>query len=262
MVMPEEIKPTGSKVYFLLFAIGLLIFFTISFTFTFKEKVFKAFFQRPFSFALEEDDTPKVELIAGIDNSFKRGVVNVENGQSNISLKWKVENDPTSCAGKFWSEAKQEDPSWSGPKNIKEGDYLITEPLQTGIYVYSITCSNQSGDSAGSNLIINVGAKPNRLQPHIASISVTDEDGKQLEIDKLNQVDQNSKINISWSSINTETPFGICVASGSWPTVYKNTANLQIKEVFSLDKAKIYKYSIFCSNENGYETKEISLMVR
>lgn len=249
------------SVYLLLFAIGLLIFFTISFTFTFREKVFKALFQKPFSFALEEDETPKVELFAGINNSFKRGVANVENGQSNISLIWKVENDPKSCQGKFWSDAKQTD-QWSGSKDIKGGEYLISDALQTGIYVYSINCSNQSGDSSGSNLIINVAAKPTNVQPHITSVSVESEDGKQFEIDKLNPVNQNSKVNISWSSLNTETPFSICIASGSWPTVYRNTGNLQIKESFSLDKAKIYKYSIFCSNENGYDNQEISFFVR
>src|SRR3989304_8089941 len=130
---------------FLLFAIGLLIFFTIAFTFSFKEKVFQAFFQKPFSFAIEEDNAPKVELIAGFGSSFKKGVLNVGDGKTPIILRWKTEN-ALGCLGRFWSSVTQSTP-WVGPKDIKGGDWEIKERLKTGIYIYSINCSNESGDS-------------------------------------------------------------------------------------------------------------------
>lgn len=257
----NQTKPKSYVTYLLLFAIGLIIFFTVTFTFSFKDKVFQAFFQRPFSFAQSADGTPKVDLIAGVDNSFKRGVVNVENGKSNISLKWKTENTPQTCIGRFWSNLKKSDP-WVGVKNTKGGDYLITDSLQTGIYVYSIDCSNEFGDATGSNITINVGAKPSYLQPHITSFQVFGDDNYQYSPGKPNVVSQNTKLNITWTSINMETQYGICVADGSWPTIYKNTGNLQIKESFTLELLKIYNYSIFCSNENGYDRQEISFIVR
>lgn len=247
-------------VYFLLFAIGLIIFFAITFTFSFRDKVFQAFFQKPFSFAENTDNTPRVDLTAGVDSGFKKGVVNVENGKSNISLKWKTENSPANCAGRFWSNAKRSD-SWTGIKNAGGGEYVIADSLQTGIYVYSINCSNESGDSSGSSITINVGAKPSYLQPHLTSFQVSGDDG-QYSLDKINKVRLNTKINITWNTVNTETSYGVCVANGSWPTIYSNTGSLQIGESFILDKAKVYKYSLFCSNENGYDRQEISFDAR
>lgn len=253
--------PKNYSAYFLLFAIGLIIFFTIAFTFSFKEKVFQAFFEKPFSFAQSSDDTPKVDLIAGVDDSFKRGVVNVENGKSNVTLKWKTENDPKDCSGRFWSNVKKSD-SWQGAKNPRGGDYVIAESLKTGIYVYSINCSNEYGDASGSSVTINVGAKSSYLQPHITSFQASGDDSQQYELSSLNEVSQNTKIKIVWDSINTQTPYGVCVANGSWPTIYQNTGGAQIKESFTLERPKIYKYAIFCSNENGYGSQEISFIVR
>lgn len=247
------------RAYFLLFAIGLLIFFTIAFTFSFKEKVFQAFFQKPFSLAIEEDSSPKVNLIAAFGNIFKRGAVNVENGKSNIILRWTAENAKV-CLGRFWSNVASGS-GWVGSKDAKGGEWEITDALATGIYIYSINCSNESGDSFGSSVTVNVGAKPSNLQPHITSFQAFEGDNK-FDLNKLNQINLDSNLKITWSTINTETPYGVCVANGSWPTIYKNTANLTIKESFVLDRAKIYKYSILCSNENGYDSQEISFIVR
>ena len=249
-----------STVYFLLFAIGLIIFFTVTFTFSFRDKVFQAFFQRPFSLAQGTDNTPEVDLIAVVDESSIRGVVNVENGKSNIPLNWKTENNPESCTGRFWSNVKKDDP-WVGAKDVKGGDYVIAESLQPGIYVYSIDCSNELGDSSGSNLTINVGGKQTNIQPHITSFRASG-GNSQFSLDEPNPVSRGTELKISWSAINTETPYGVCVANGSWPTIYKNTGNLEVRESFKLEKLKTYKYSIFCSNENGVDKQEISFIVR
>lgn len=248
------------KAYFLLFAIGLIIFFAITFTFSFRNKVFQAFFQRPFSLALDKDNTPEVDLTAGVEGSFKKGVVNVENGKSNIALNWKTANNPESCLGKFWSNAKKAD-SWTGAKDIKGGDYLIVDSLKPGIYVYSIDCSNEFGDSSGSSLTINVGSKQTYTKPHIVSFQVMG-DNTQYSLDKPNPVSRNTQINISWSTVNLETPYGVCVANGSWPTIYTNGGNLQIKESFRLENLKTYQYSIFCSNENGVDKQAVSFIVK
>lgn len=248
------------KPYFLLSAIGLLLFLTVTFTYSFRDKVFQAFFQRPLSFAQTADDTPTVELVAGSNNIFRRGFINVENNKSNIVLKWKTNKSPKSCAGRFWSNVKNSDP-WAGEKNIKGGEYVVADQLQTGIYVYAINCLNESGDASGSSVTINVGAKSNYLQPHITSFLASSGD-QQYELGKLNEVKQNTKVAINWAGLNTGTAFGICVANGSFPTIYQNTGNFQVNESFTLDKRKIYKYSILCSNENGFDNQEISFMVR
>lgn len=249
-----------SKAYFLLFAIGLIIFFTITFTFSFKDKVFQAFFQRPFSLAADSDNTPKVDLTAAVDGSYKRGVVNVEKGKSNILLNWKTENNPESCTGRFWSNVKKND-SWVGAKDVKGGSYVITDSLNPGIYVYSLDCANEFGDSSGSSLTINAGGKQTYLKPHITDIQVS-LDNTQINPGKPIVVNRGTEVTITWSAVNMETPFGVCLATGSWPTIYKNAGNLQIKESFKLDKLKIYKYSIFCSNENGVDKQETSFVVK
>lgn len=246
--------------YFLLSAIGLIIFLTIAFTFTFKAKVFQAF-KRPLSLAQEEVFPPKVDLIAGAMNSFRIGVLNVENGKSNITLRWKTENDPKICIGRFWSNVKSSD-GWTGVKDVKGGTYTVTDNLQTGIYIYSIGCSNEFGDSAGSSITINVGAKQGSLQPHIVSFGVFSDNGQKYDINKQIQVSKDTGLKIAWSSLNADTPYGICVASGSWPTIYKNSSQREISEEFVLDQAKVYQYKIFCSNEYGYDQRQVLFIVK
>lgn len=247
--------------YFLLSAIGLLIFFTITFTFSFKDKVFQTFFQRPLSFAQEANYVPKVELIAQLGNSFKAKVFNIDKGKQSIILKWKTEESPTSCTGSFWSNVKKSD-EWAGPKNVKGGDFTITDDFQTGIYIYSINCANEYGDSLGSSIVINVGAKRNNLQPHLVSFQVRDREGNLIDTAQPKQIIKNTNLRISWSAMNTDTFYGICVASGSWPTVYRDMGRSQVNETFTLDKAKIYQYQILCSNEYGYNQHKVSFVVK
>lgn len=248
------------KPYFLLSAIGLLIFFAITFTFSFKDKVFQAFFQRPFSFAQSTDDIPAVDLIAGTGNTFRRGVVNIESNKSNILLKWKATKSPTQCRGRFWSNVKKSD-AWTGEKDVKGGEYMISEVLPAGVYVYSINCSNEFGDATGSSVTINAGSKPSYIKPYLISFQAST-DSRPYDLTKPNQVSRNTKIEINWSGLNMTSPYTVCVANGSWPTIYHDTRNLEIKESFVLDQPKIYKYSLFCSNENGYATQEVSFVVR
>lgn len=255
---PSPLK--NYSAYFLLSAIGLIIFLAVAFTFTFKAKVFQAF-QRPLSLAQEEVLPPKVDLIAGVNNSFRIGVLNVENGKSNITLRWKTENDPKNCIARFWSNVKAND-GWTGVKDIKGGSFTITDNLQTGIYIYSISCANEFGDSPGSSITINVGAKQGSLKPHIVSFGVFGEDGQKYDINKQSQVSKDTNLKIVWSALNTDTPYGICVANGSWPTIYRNSSQRQISEEFILDQAKIYQYKIFCSNEHGYDQRQVVFYVK
>lgn len=251
----------SATAYFLLFAIGLLIFFTITFTFSFKEKVFRSFFEKPFSFAMDEGNSPMVELTAGVDNLDRSGVVNIDNIQPKIVLKWKTGNLPGGCFGRFWSDSRESD-QWTGPKDPKGGEYALAETLTAGINLYSINCSNEFGDSSGSTVVINAGAKNSNLEPRITSFQATGEDNKQYEPSKLNVVRAGTVIKISWSGINLATRYGVCIANGSWPTVYKDIQNKQIKEEFRLEKGKTYQYSIFCSNESGYDSQSISFIAR
>lgn len=246
--------------YFLLAAIGLLLFFTVAFTFSFKEKVLQAFFQKPFLFATEQDNTPEVDLMVGLGNVFKKGMVNVAANQGNISLRWKTTN-ATACRGRFWSNVAKDD-AWTGAKSTGGGDYVLAGGLQTGIYVYSINCSNAMGDSSGANMVLNAGAAQSYLQPQITLFQAAGEGNESYSPGKINLVSKNTKLRITVSSLNMKTAYSICVANGSWPTIYKDIGNFQINESFVLDTPKIYKYAIFCSNENGYDHQEISFMVR
>lgn len=258
----KEANPLkNSQVITLLFAIGLLIFFTITFTFSFKEKVLYTFFPRNLTLAEGEKTLPNVELTAQIDNSFKNRLLNVAPGSSNITLKWKTGNNPISCTGSFWSNTGT-DEGWAGSKSSREGSYKISQILQNGIYVYSINCQTEVADSSGSTIIINVGSRPNNLQPSIISLQVIDEKNQVYDIDQINQLPINSKAQIVWSSLNTDTPFSVCVASGSWPAIYQNTGNITVRETVLLDKSKTYQYKISCSNEYGYDSRTISFQAR
>lgn len=250
-----------NRVYLLLSAIGLLIFFTIAFTFSFKDKVFQTLFPRPLSYADELRYVPAVRLIAGVDSSFKTTVFDIPEGKRDITLQWKTEGDPTACAGGFWSNVKKDD-SWEGPKETNGGKFTVSDNFQAGIYIYSINCANENGDSIGSSVTINVGANKNSLRPHLVSFLALGKDGKLLDTSKPVTLDKGTSLQLSWSALNTETTYGICVATGSWPTVYHDTGSLQVRESFILDKAKIYQYQIICSNENGYDQHLASFVVK
>lgn len=256
-----KIEPKNYSAYFLLIAIGLIIFFTITFTFSFKEKVFETFFQRPLSFAEETDFLPKVTLLAKLGDTYKARVLNIPNGESKISLQWKTEGAPSVCTGNFWSNIKDSD-AWVGPKDSGGGTFAISDQLRTGIYIYSINCANEYGDSLGSSITINVGARQNNLQPHIISFQVSGQGGDDLDITKPISLVKDANLKIQWNTINLDTPYGVCVASGSWPTVYKDIGNLQVKEDFTLDKAKIYQYQVMCTNEYGYDQRAVSFVVK
>lgn len=250
-----------SKTYLLLSAIGLLIFFTIGFTFSFKDKVFRTFFPRPLSYAQELSYVPQVRLLAGVDNSFKAAVFNMPEGERSVTLKWKTEGDPTSCAGNFWSNVKKTD-SWEGSKEKDGGSLTVSDNFKAGIYVYSINCANEYGDSAGSSITINVGAQKNSLRPQLVTFSAYATEDKPLDTSKPVSLSKDTSLQILWSALNTETTYGVCVATGSWPTIYHDTGSLKVKETFILEKAKIYQYQIICSNEYGYDSHMVSFVVK
>lgn len=250
-----------SRIYLPLSAIGLLIFFTITFTVSFKDKVFRTFFPRPLSFAEESSIVPKVRLLAGVDNTFKTTVFNIPEGKRDIELQWKTEGDPLNCAGGFWSNLKKDDP-WAGPKDKNGGSLTVSDDFKAGIYIYSINCTNEFGDSAGSSITVNVGASSNSLRPHLVSFQALGTDGQSLDTSKPVSLARDTSLQISWSVINTETTYGVCVATGSWPTIYHDTGSMQIKEAFILDRAKIYQYQIICSNEFGYDTHMAAFVVK
>ena len=60
------------------------------------------------------------------------------------------------------------------------------------------------------------------------------------------------KLVTSWSSLNTSTPYSICISSGSWPKGYKSIRNFKSTEELSIPASKVYKYTIYCSNENNF----------
>lgn len=253
----DSSNPTLSMV--LLSGIGLVFFFAITFTFSFQNKVFKAFFPKQASLASELNLLPKADLKSSVDATVRNGVINASAQQESVVLKWTTEGKATSCYGRSFGLTDQ-DKSWDGPKDVNGGSFTTKKLNQANPYIYSIDCTNENGDALGSTLTVNAGVRSQtKLRPYIDSFKVTDSQGKSQKIDTPIIVKKGEMITITWTSLNTTTPYSICFASGSWPTGYLNISNQRISEQFTLSDSKIYSYNLYCSNEFGYAYQAVNI---
>lgn len=246
----------------LLSCIGLVIFIAITFTFSFKNKVLKAFFPKQASLASDLQFIPKVDIKTSVDTSVRNGIISLSVNKGPITIKWTTSDNPTNCIGHSFGLSDQ-DKSWDGPKEVSGGSFSTKNLTTSNPYIYSIDCSNEKGDSLGSILTVNVGVtSQTNLRPYISHFEVIDSKGRQQDLSLPIITDRGDKIKISWTTLNTNTPYSICYASGSWPTGYRNIANNPVNEEFTLTDNKIYSYNLYCSNEFGYTYQSVNFVVQ
>lgn len=249
------------KVKFLLLLVffGLVAFFLISSTFPFRNSTFRMLFPKSFSRASEADKAPKVNLRISGKNIINDRVVNISKDDSSIVLIWTTSGNPTSCIGRSFGLTAQDD-KWNGPKDPKGGQFSIKDLSINNPYVYTIDCSNSFGDADGSSITINVGAQNLSTSPYISTFDFYLREAKEsfayLNNQKFDSNPQDisigDKVIANWATLNTATPYSICISSGSFPQQYKSLKNYKFTEELSMESKKIYKYTIFCSNENSF----------
>lgn len=244
----------------LLAAVGLLTYFIISATFTFENKIFKSLFFKPRSFASELSSIPQVDLKIIYQDKSLDGALNLSSSDLPVSLSWTTTNNPTSCTGYSWGIHDQ-DNKWDGSKNPQGGTFTVENLSKANPYVYTINCTNFEGDGVGDSVSINIDAIPNLLPPYITSI-------KALNLKKTEGksqpfiVKKGEKVLIEWSSLNTATPYSICVSSGSWPVVYKYQIDNTVSEEFYISQSKIHQFNIYCSNETSSAHQNLTFVTQ
>lgn len=250
------LKSRALTILLLISALGLLGFLLVSSTFSFQSSLFKALYPKPPSFA-QLAGTPSVDLkVTYKDESFD-DVINVSAQDLPLSITWTTTGGPTACKGFSWGVGDQ-DKNWDGDKNILGGTFFVEGLPKNTAYVYTINCANQNGDAAGDSVTINLGASSATLPPNLTSITAF-QNGERLDLEKPLSVKVGDKIKIEWDSLNTQTPYSTCVASGSWPIIYENVSFAT--EEFVIVDRKIHQFSIYCSNEQSNFKKSLTFLV-
>lgn len=235
---------------FLVSSLGIVMFLLVTAVAPFKGKVFSILYAKPISQALEGLSVPGVELtIEGVSEK----KINVEAGAS-LSLSWKTTN-VKSCIGRAWGNPEK-DISWAGEKDPHGGTFQTMQLKKNSAYVYTIDCANEFADAPGDAVVINVGAKELSQAPYITAFEVKGSEGS---TDKPIAFSIGEEVGIKWSNLNLNTPYSICFTTGSWPTQYLNSGKAEVSEKFVLNSPKVYRYSLYCSNEAGITGKVITL---
>ena len=250
--MIHQKEQNSFKVKFLLAigSLGLIFFFLIASTAPLKDLTLKTLFPKSFSRAQEIDKAPKVNLrISGKDIINER-VINVSKDDFPITLIWTTSGNPESCSARSFGLSATDD-LWAGSKNPQGGNFTINDLSTNNPYVYTIDCSNKDGDADGSSVTINVGAQDLTNAPYFSNFNLYLDDKEYLLSEPLG-INVGDKLVTSWSSLNTSTPYSICISSGSWPKGYKSIRNFKSTEELSIPASKVYKYTIYCSNENNF----------
>lgn len=241
----------------LISTVGVLLFFLVINYFPFKDVLLNALYPKSKSYAASKLKIPQVDLKIAENGVEFDGILNSEDTRK-YSLIWKIEGDAAGCVGRSWG-ISDSDESWNGTKDINSGSFTTKILDKKNPYVYSIDCQNAAGDAAGDSITINIGAKKNDQKIYLTQLEVSPKDKKadnllNITLPKL------SSVNLQWSLINSQTPYAICVATGSWPAGFKNLSNNTIFETFTLDLAKVYTYTVYCSNE-GSHTQNTAIIV-
>ncbi|MBI2019969.1 hypothetical protein HYS94_00935 [Candidatus Daviesbacteria bacterium] len=225
-----------------------------------KTNIFNLFYAKPKSFAGEINIIPKVDLKVTYQGSSYDGTVNVTKEETPLVLSWTVEGNATSCIGRVGGSTT-EDFSWKGSKDSAGGTFTTARLDQNNPYVYTIDCQNERGDAAGDSVVINVGALSQNTLPQLINLGIMVGD---VKFDGQAPIEASSGeiAQFNWTSLNTTTPYSICLSTGSWPTIYQYLGNNTISESFRLEQRKIYSYRIFCSNESSYLEKTIFVFVK
>ncbi|OGE14950.1 hypothetical protein A3F00_04145 [Candidatus Daviesbacteria bacterium RIFCSPHIGHO2_12_FULL_37_11] len=235
---------------FLISSLGILIFVMATAVAPFKSKVFSILYAKPLSQASEGSGIPGVELvIEGIPEK----KINADQGTS-LTLRWKTAN-VKSCIGRSFG-ISEKDISWSGEKDPEGGTFQTIPLTHNNVYVYTIDCANEFGDASGDAIVVNVGAPLLSQVPYITSFEITKD--KLENSEKPVIFTPGDEIQVKWSGLNLNTPYSICFASGSWPSMYQNSGKTNVSENFVLGSTKVYRYSLYCSNEAGITGRAVT----
>lgn len=239
---------------FLISSLGIIAFLLVTSLVPFKSKLFSILYNKPLSQAAEGPSIPSVELL--ISNTSDK-VLNVNPQDTPVTLSWKTSN-VVSCIGRVWG-LPEKDISFAGPKDPSGGSFQTSKLTKNNPYIYTIDCANEFGDAAGDGVVINVGALKNAQVPYITSFDVVRKNGEKLDSAKSMIVAPGEEIEIRWSTLNLSTPYSLCFATGSFPTQYLNVSRTEVVDKLLLADPKVYRYSLFCSNEAGITKKVITL---
>lgn len=238
----------------LLSVLGIIIFLIATSLFPFKNRLFALLYAKPLSQAAEPQNTPTVTLkIEGINSK----VISTQTENTPLTISWKSSN-VTSCVGRSWG-ITDKDQSWRAPKN-PNGSFKTAKLTKNNAYIYTIDCVNQFGDAAGDSVTINIGSPSAFQKPYITSFEVYNLKGEKLDTTKPVSISLGEKVKISWTTLNLSTPYSSCIAQGSWPTQYQNADKVEVVEQFLIDQPKIYRYSLYCSNELDLANKNLTII--
>ncbi|MBI2040405.1 hypothetical protein HYT18_05030 [Candidatus Microgenomates bacterium] len=258
MAHPKDQYTIKVKFLLAIVVLGLIAFFLLSSTAPFKNTTLKSLFPKQFSRASQIDKAPKVNLrIAGRDIISDR-VINVSKDDFPITLIWTTAQTPQGCIGRSFGLTAT-DESWAGPKDVGGGSFTIQKLDVNNPYVYTIDCSNAEGEADGSSVTINVGAQNLTNAPYFPSFDLILND-KQFPSTQVLDARVGDGLTVSWNSLNTATPYSICISSGSWPKGYKSIKNFKSQEKLTITAEKIYKYTIYCSNEQDF-TQDTAVII-
>ena len=239
---------------FIVAVLGIIVFLIVTSLFSFKNRLFALLYAKPLAQAAEASNTPTVTLkIEGMDSK----VVNTQTENTQLSISWESSN-VSSCVGRSWGFADK-DQSWVGPKDPK-GTFTTAKLIKNNPYVYTIDCANEFGDAAGDSVTINIGAPPSFQKPYITLFEAQSEKGERLDTTKPVSISLGEKIKISWTTLNLSTPYSNCISQGSWPTQYQNASRVEVVEQFLIEQPKIYRYSLYCSNELDFSRKVLTII--
>ena len=246
-------KSKSAILMLLISGVGIVLFLGVTAVFPFKSTLFNMLYGKPISQALEGASVPSVEL--GIEGTGEKHL-NLASPETSLKLVWKTSN-VKSCTGKAWG-LSEKDESWSGVKDPNGGEFKTGNLTKNSAYVYTIDCANEFGDAEGDSVVINVGTPKLSQNPYITLMEVS-VNSETFDVNKPVKVSLNDEIKISWASLNLNTSYSICFATGSWPTKYQNASRTNISETFKISDPKVYRYSLYCSSEAGITRKTVTI---
>lgn len=232
---------------------GIILFLGVTAVFPFKSALFNMLYGKPISEALEGPSIPTVEL--SIDGTGEKQR-NLTIQDTSLKLVWKTSN-VKSCIGRAWGLIEK-DEMWSGVKDPEGGVFKTGNLTKNNTYIYTIDCANEFGDAEGDAVVINIGAPKLSQGPYITYMEVS-RGSEKFDLNKPVTVSLDDEINISWTNLNLTTPYSACFATGSWPTEYRNASKTEVVETFKISDPKVYRYSLYCSNEAGMTKKTVTV---
>lgn len=260
-----EFKKTPSvnllQFMLLISAMGMVLFILTSSTFSFKDAILGGIYKKPKIMAGEVGPQSNVSLMIKHQGKEYRGALNVPLTNSQYDLVWKTQGQINSCVGRVWGLSDM-DEAFKGVKDPNGGNFITKNLSKNNPYVYSIDCKDNKGDVFGDSVTINVGAQGFGVNgPYLTDVK-TVISGIEFKGSSPVSTEIGSDIQIVWSSFNTKTPYSVCIATGTWPSVYKDLGNSTIYESFEMNEAKIYTYRIYCSNENSFTEENFAFFVQ